>query len=71
MARYKLDLVCVQEVRWYKGGTLIAGDCILFYEKGNGNHQLGTGFFVHNIVSAVKTVQSVSDRLSYLVLKGR
>jgi hypothetical protein len=59
IAGYKLDLMCVQEVMWYKGGTLRAGGYILFYEKEN---HVGTGFFVHhNIVSAVKRVQSVSD----------
>jgi hypothetical protein len=26
LAKYKLDLVGVQEVRWYKGGTEPAGD---------------------------------------------
>jgi len=32
---------------------------------------LGTGFFVHHrIVSAVKTVEFFSDRLSYIVLRG-
>jgi hypothetical protein len=31
LARYKLDLVGVQEVRW--GGTLRVGDCICFDGK--------------------------------------
>ena len=43
LARYKLDLVGVQEVRWDKGGTARAGDYNFFYGKGDKNHQLGTG----------------------------
>ena len=33
LARYKLDLVGVQEVRWDKGGTVRAGDYNFFMEK--------------------------------------
>jgi hypothetical protein len=40
LARYKLDLVGVQKVRWDKGGTVRAGDYIFCYEKGNENHEL-------------------------------
>jgi hypothetical protein len=71
LARYKLDLVGVQEFRWDKGGTVRAGDYNFFYGKGNESRQLGTGFFVHQrIVSAIKRVEFVHDRMSYIVLRG-
>jgi hypothetical protein len=63
VARNKLDLVGVQEVRWEGGGTESAGEHIFLYGKGNENHELGTVFFVHKrIISAVKRVEFVSDR---------
>jgi hypothetical protein len=35
LAKYKLDLVGVQEVRWDKGGTEPAGDYTFFYGNEN------------------------------------
>jgi len=66
-ARYKLNLVGVQEVRWDKGGTVRAGNYNFFYGKGNERHQLGKEFFVHyKIVSPVKRVEFVSDSMPYI-----
>jgi exonuclease III len=71
LGKYKLDLVGVQEVRWDKRGTEPAGDYAFFYGNGNADHLLGTGFFVHKrIISVIKRVEFVSDRMSYIILRG-
>jgi hypothetical protein len=67
-----LDLMGVQEVRWEGRGNEPPGENTFLYVKGNENQELGTGFFcVHKrIISAVKKVELVSDRISYIILRG-
>jgi hypothetical protein len=60
------------QVRWDGGGTEPAGEYTSLYGKRNKNHELGTGFFVHKtIISAVNRVEFLSDRMSYIILRGR
>jgi exonuclease III len=72
LGRYKLDLVGVQEVRWDKGGAERAEDHTFFYGAGYEDHRLGTVFFVHKkVISAVRRVEFVNDRMSCIPLRGR
>jgi hypothetical protein len=62
----------VQEVRWVGGGTKPASQ----YTFSMGREIRITNwvqvFFVHKrIMSAVKRVEFVSDRISYIILRGR
>jgi len=68
---YKLDLVDVQEVRWDKRGTLRAGDYIFTMATESKIIHWEQDFIVHHgIVSAVKRVECVSNRVSYIILRG-
>jgi hypothetical protein len=59
----------VQEVRWEGIGTIPAGECIFFYGKGNENYVLVTEYFEHKrIISAVKRIEFVNDRISYIIM---
>ena len=64
-------MVGVLEVTWDKMGSLRTGD-YFFQWKGKQKSLIGNRiFFVHHrILSAVKRVEFVSDRMSYTVLRG-
>jgi len=54
---------------WDKGGTVRAGDYNFVYGKGNENHELRTGYLY--TTEWYKRVEFISDRVSYIVLRGR
>jgi hypothetical protein len=47
IAKYKLDLLGVWEVRWDRGSSEPVSNYTFFYGNGNENHELGTRSFVH------------------------
>jgi hypothetical protein len=54
------------------GGTERAEDFTFFCGEGTEDDQLVTCFFVHEvIISAVRRVEFVSDKMSYIILRGR
>jgi hypothetical protein len=54
LSKHELDFVGMREVRWEGGGTESEGEYTLFYGKGNENHKIGTGLFLHK--SNISTV---------------
>jgi hypothetical protein len=71
LARYKLDLVGVQKVKRNKGGRVrtgyyISGYYSLFLWKKKRKPSVANRIFVHHrLISTVKRVDFVSDRMSY------
>jgi hypothetical protein len=67
LAKYNLHV----EVRWFESPSQLADDYMLFNGNGNTNRHLGTSIFVHKgIISAVKRVDFISDRMSFIKLRG-
>jgi hypothetical protein len=67
LARCKLDLVGLQKVRRDKEQGIV----FFCVEEETRVINLGTGVFVHHrVVSAVKRVEFISDRMLHIILGG-
>jgi hypothetical protein len=70
LARYKLDLVGVQEVRWGKEGTVRGADCNFSMEKETKSSIWNRIFCVlQNSISSYES-RVFSGRISYIVRRG-
>jgi hypothetical protein len=64
--RYSLDLVGVQNARWESSGMEPQAEYTLFMERGIRTTNWIQCLFVHKrIISAIKRVEFVIDRMSY------
>jgi hypothetical protein len=70
LGKCKLYILGVQEVRWDRDSTERAEDCTFFNGEQNEDHQLGTIFFIHKRMSAVKTVDFISVGMLYIILSS-
>jgi exonuclease III len=71
LSKYRLDLMGVQEVRWEGNDTAPAGEYTFFLRKeGMRTMNWVQGFVQKRIISTVKRVEIVSDRMSYIILRG-
>jgi hypothetical protein len=53
-------------------GTEPAGEYTVLFGKGNEDYEFGAAFFIHKkIISAGKRVEFASDRVPYIILRGR
>jgi hypothetical protein len=66
LSKYNLNSVGVQEVRWHGGDTKPAGKCTFSMERG----MRIVNWVQERIISAVKKVEFVSDRMLYIILRG-
>jgi hypothetical protein len=68
ISKYKLDLVGVHEARWDRGGTDPGGKYTFFNGKG---YDIRYRFSVHKrIISAVKRVEFLNAKISYIIIRG-
>jgi hypothetical protein len=72
LAKYNLEPVSTEVVRWVVASQQTTMQFLfiylfIYFVNGNADHHLGTSFFVHKgIISEVKGVGFISDRMSYI-----
>ncbi|EFN64073.1 Craniofacial development protein 2, partial [Camponotus floridanus] len=69
--KYGMEVVALQETRWTGEGSLNVGS-YAFHYGGSEIHSFGVGFMINKkILSAVKNVKFINERLGLLVVQGR
>lgn len=59
------------QVKWDKSGTEPTDDYTFLYANGNAHSHFRTGLFIYKEnISAARRVDSVSDRMPYMALRG-
>ena len=69
---YKIDITCIQEMRWVGKGTIERKDCTVFYSCHEKEHRLGVGFIVSNRIKCnVINFEAINERLCKIRIKGK
>lgn len=72
IAKYKLHIVALQEIRWLGNGNVQAENATVFYSGTNSNrHEKGVGIVVNNtILPCIKKFEAVNERICYIHIAG-
>ena len=67
-----MDLVALQEIRWFGNGILEKKNCVILYSWNPVRHVIGLGFYVNpRFLSNNPSFEPVNDRLSWVRVRGK
>jgi len=67
-----MDLVALQEIRWFGNGILEKKNCVILYSWNPVRHVIGLGFYVNpRFLSNIPSFEPVNDRLCWIRFRGK
>ena len=67
-----MDLMALQEIRWFRNGSLEKTNCVIFYNCKPVRHVFSIGFYVNSrFLSNILRFELVNDRLCWIRVRGK